>query len=1209
MSWAEFKDFSLLLDNSANSLVTADENAAQWTAYEFGVAVDAEGKVSRVAKDNASSVATVSGKSHSDHGSANVKVVVPVEGCVKISVAQCTYSGGPCVVKDANGTTVLTIETPKDCWKNDHSKVSTGIYVGDATTLTISGMSYCAYVAVEKTEAPIEPEAPSFDKQAATISWAVGNESEGTLSEGIDDAVSLTKVTMGTDLTLTSSSTLYTLGKEGTVGPYCTYQPATSNPGSSTTDMIEYTIQVKKGLTFTPTSVSFDAVKEGTDNAYFSWSYTVDGAESDINAYSDATNQIRRNNDANPSAPLNHVEKITATGGQKVTLRIYISNVANNKKMSIGNVKINGTIDGTVASRAFTDFKLDFRTDPYTVVAPASGLPEGVEVNSTSHDGQHGYSGGTITVPVDGPVKFTIATCGWGGNMAVKDSEGNVLATLSNKGECDTSTSTSHFINWTYNSETPATLVFSMPSYFPFFYAEACELIPMRTVTYYDVDGKTILGSEEVEGGSALAYAYGEFDATVAEGLKFRGWFNSTQASAVKVAEGTSVQENLSLYAKATNIENPQLGDIFTYTLNSTSFYIEDHEAITSTGSFHDTQHGFGFGANQSISVKVAGNAILNLGTCQYGDPSTIVVTDAAGNQVGEAISIPCAMGSDGAVASVTYTGEATTLTATFTNGGYLHNVTVYNVADIPQKNEAGYYELAAGDGASLQLVLASLKEGDKIYLPNGTYDFGEKTLTTISANNVSIIGESMEGTIIRNCPPKENEGISKTATLLNTSTGLYLQDLTIQNALDYYATGSAGRAVCLQDKGAQTICKNVKMLSYQDTYYSNNKSQFYWEDSEIHGTVDYLCGDGDVVYNRVKFVNESRAKDSKSGSDVLCAPYTSKECKWGYVFLDCSVESKCKDFTFARSWGGESKAQFLNTTVLDGSLNASRFTANGMNVAAYCFKEYNTMDASGKVISPASNVINFTHSSGNKQYETILSADEAAKYTIANIYGEWAPDQIAKQVTNSTKGTVFLVDGVITTTCPESGTVRIANARGGFGPEVAVAKGTEKSYNVTATITVDGKTKVLEQTVETVEYDAINTVDIILPDAQVKNWKMGNTLVENVTYTETEGVKSFTIPAGTTIKFTSPDEENDVVATVDVEKSTITLDGEKLTATIYATSSKGDIKVVYQEIATAADAVAEAAEAVAPVKAVKNGKLVITKDGNSYNAAGAQIK
>ena len=454
------------------------------------------------------------------------------------------------------------------------------------------------------------------------------------------------------------------------------------------------------------------------------------------------------------------------------------------------------------------------------------------------------------------------------------------------------------------------------------------------------------------------------------------------------------------------------------------------------------------FTLSQNFSVDVAGNAVLVLTTCKYPETkkgeqpkkATITVTDAEGKTVGEPITLPIENANDGTTVPVSYNGPATTLTATVTSGNaeaYIHNVTVYNVKDVPTKNENGYYEIASGDASGFVLALQAAKEGDKIFLPNGTYDLGERVLTTISVNNVSIIGESMDNTIIRNAPDKSTESINNTATLVNTSKNLYIQDLTIQNALDYYAVGGTARAVSLWDKGENTICKNVKMLSYQDTYYSNKASKFYWEDCELHGCVDYVCGDGDVVFNRSTFVNESRAKDKKSGSDVICAPNTTATINWGYVFLDCKISSLCNYFTFARSWGGKSKAQFIRTQILDNSLASSRFTIEGMNVAADKFKEYATTNSAGTITTPNSNVINFTHSSGNKKYETVLTDAEAAQYTVANIFGEWAPDKIAAQVTDKDKGSVFLVDGKITKNRPTSGKFRIANARGGFGPMV----------------------------------------------------------------------------------------------------------------------------------------------------------------------------
>ena len=225
------------------------------------------------------------------------------------------------------------------------------------------------------------------------------------------------------------------------------------------------------------------------------------------------------------------------------------------------------------------------------------------------------------------------------------------------------------------------------------------------------------------------------------------------------------------------------------------------------------------------------------------------------------------------------------------------------------------------------------------------------------------------------------------------------MQDLTLQNALDYYASGSAGRAVCLQDKGDNTICKNVRMLSYQDTYYSNGNGKYYWEDSDIHGTVDFLCGGGDVYYNRCTFVTELRQADGK-GECTIAAPYTDNGCKWGYVMNDCTVDAKSEKFNFGRAWGGTPRLAYINTTLLQPEkINATRFTTGGMNVPADKFVEYNTMDASGKVVSPASNVLKFTKDKKVNEMETILTAEQAAEYALDKVFPTWTPAEYTKQV------------------------------------------------------------------------------------------------------------------------------------------------------------------------------------------------------------------
>ena len=145
-----FKDFAVIVNNQDGTLLTSDEQS-QGTAVNFGVAVADDGTVSRVAADDASAVATVSGNYHSEHGCTGLKVVVPNATNVKIVVGQCTYSSSTITVTDSQGNMVAT-KTPNGpaCWKNDRNNVDVIFYTGDPTTLTITGMSYCPYVAVKQ---------------------------------------------------------------------------------------------------------------------------------------------------------------------------------------------------------------------------------------------------------------------------------------------------------------------------------------------------------------------------------------------------------------------------------------------------------------------------------------------------------------------------------------------------------------------------------------------------------------------------------------------------------------------------------------------------------------------------------------------------------------------------------------------------------------------------------------------------------------------------------------------------------------------------------------------------------------------------------------------------------------------------------------------------------------------------------------------------
>lgn len=602
---------------------------------------------------------------------------------------------------------------------------------------------------------------------------------------------------------------------------------------------------------------------------------------------------------------------------------------------------------------------------------------------------------------------------------------------------------------------------------------------PDFTLTYYDIDETTAIGTQKVEQDATIASFDKEAEGkvTVTDGKKFRGWATSVKQDEKKYTTSSVITSDTKLYAVVTDIETANTTARYDFNLQKEGFCADDHEAFCVEGNskWHDKTHGWTFAAGDKIKILMGGKGYLKLDLCQYSTTGEITLTDPKGNKIA---SVEAKANKDGISTilqnSSTESGE---YTLTFAVNAYLHSLSIVNMTEPAYAQDGNWYTVKAGDAKSfsttLEIVNAANAATDAprsyIFLPDGTYDLGDKCLTQISGNNISIIGESMDKTIIVNKPAIENEGIGTTATLLNTSNNLYMQDVTLQNALEYYKSGSAGRAVCLQDRGTQTICKNVKMLSYQDTYYSNEpngKGQFYFEDSEIHGTVDYVCGGGDVYFNRVLFVNESRKEGEKNGEDVIAAPNSKSE--WGYIFKDCTIENKAANFSLGRSWNNITRLTWLNTTVnqKDEILNDDKkyayFTINAMGDAmADKFRLDVLKDAEGNVFSPAEKKVIFKNSGATQQKaeeNIILTAEEAATYTLDAVFGDWKPEAKAAQATATVTtlkdgklswtgdAKMYLVakDGKFYTLTTENSlivnddkasfTVRAANGMGGFG-------------------------------------------------------------------------------------------------------------------------------------------------------------------------------
>ena len=609
---------------------------------------------------------------------------------------------------------------------------------------------------------------------------------------------------------------------------------------------------------------------------------------------------------------------------------------------------------------------------------------------------------------------------------------------------------------------------------------------PSAKLTYYDSDGVTILAEARREIGTTIDHFDVSDDAvTVKKGYKMRGWYHEADGGR-KFTVGETVDYDISLYALATIIEEASTSAIYNYDLTDIYFDPNNHEAFNPKGEgfgWASETHGWAFKDGNQIDLLVGPRATITLKLCQENQNDTIVFMSEAGDTL---TVLNATVTEDGDFLHYNYEGESDTLSLLIKteNEMKIHSIRIINTADANYVNKGNWYIVTPGDESSfldvleLANILNSSKNAERlfIYLPNGTYDLGDAVGTTISGHNISIIGQSADNTIIVNEPDYSLEGLGSADLLLNdkVSSNLYLQDLTLKNDLDYYSANSQGAAAVLNDQGDHTIGKNVRMISHESTYYCmNNKAQSYWENCDIHGTTDFICGGGDIRFKNSTLSLEPRFTNG-GGTRMIVAPRTLT--KFGFVFDNCKVVDLAEgkgDWSFGRTWSNQPIAVYLNTVLdeyAENALVSTRWTEEGRtNTDPLVFGEFNTMDSEGTNITPETNTIRIKSS-----FQTILTASQAAEFSYekmfsANAEKKWDPAKLTEQVAapadaNYINGSVtwtavdgatmyalFMNDKFITLTDETSYnievnpdlyrlSIRSANAMGGFGPEGHVA-------------------------------------------------------------------------------------------------------------------------------------------------------------------------
>ncbi len=208
------------------------------------------------------------------------------------------------------------------------------------------------------------------------------------------------------------------------------------------------------------------------------------------------------------------------------------------------------------------------------------------------------------------------------------------------------------------------------------------------------------------------------------------------------------------------------------------------------------------------------------------------------------------------------------------------------------------------------------------------------------------------------------------------------------------YRNGSnlsqTGRYVAVREQGDRLIYKNVKLLSTQDTYYTQG-TRTYWENGEIHGSVDFICGQGDIFFNEVLLYLER---------DKSCITAPATKSSWGYVFLNCTIDGTGSNHLLGRSWSNTPRCVYINTTMK--KLPTAAAWGDPMNVVPSLFAEYNSKTASGSQVDLSKRRTSYSKNGASATIKPVLTESQAAEYTIANVLkgsDNWQPDKYTKQI------------------------------------------------------------------------------------------------------------------------------------------------------------------------------------------------------------------
>ncbi|MGI4866643.1 MAG: pectinesterase family protein [Janthinobacterium lividum] len=279
------------------------------------------------------------------------------------------------------------------------------------------------------------------------------------------------------------------------------------------------------------------------------------------------------------------------------------------------------------------------------------------------------------------------------------------------------------------------------------------------------------------------------------------------------------------------------------------------------------------------------------------------------------------------------------------------------------------------GDYRTIQEAVLAVRDWSQvtvtIQVKNGVYQ--EKLVVPSHKPRIQLVGESREGVIIRwgdHTGDAAGHNTYSSHTVLVQANDFTAENITFENS-----AGPVGQAVALHVEGDRATFRHCRMLGNQDTLFpAVENSRQYYQDCYIEGTTDFIFGTAVAVFDNCEIHNKRNS--------YIAAAATTERQEFGFVFMNCrlTADSSAHKVYLGRPWRPHSHTVYLHCNmgahILPVGWDNWR-SADNEKTAYYA--EY---QSTGPGASPTARA----------KWSHQLTAKEAKRYTLANIFGGGAP-------------------------------------------------------------------------------------------------------------------------------------------------------------------------------------------------------------------------